>query len=455
VIVHTITADQVRAIANSTATSADLQVLTNVQRSKSAAMLALIPRLAAEARHRETTAAEAGWRLLQRVQRAMPSAAESLLRYPSVTAWAADTLRALDSPEPVCAVPGGLALIAAAAAIRGGVPCTIELPAAACADLTAHLPSLGSVMLPAGFQGKAVILRHYGGLTRLSVGSTTVTLPSRLTGPGPNWRPLAAVTTGPSGQRLHVVVDDADPYRLPGYQKWLCRLTPRDGGTWERRIAGGWEFLLAHAHRSAASDVLAMITAIVPLSGADGSVRSVTSRHVCGSIGMSPREDNMAMALTLAHEVQHAKLSALMDLAPLVAEGESGRYYAPWRPDPRPLASLLHGLYAHLAVARFWLRYRQEAEAPDEVYHAHVEFDRWRKACVEVAAVIDSRAELTTCGRVFIDGVAGVLNGWQLEHVPPQAMARADRLLLEHQNAYWGNDSGGTAADRPHKFWRR
>jgi uncharacterized protein len=443
--VHTITARQVRALANSTATSTDLDVLTASQRSKSAAMLALIPRLASESSHQEAAAAAAGWRLLSRVQRAAPSAADTLLRYPPVTAWAADTLRLLDSQTPDQALPGRLALVAAAAAIRGGVSCSIEIPLVTRASPSVQLPSLGSVLLAHNFRGTPIVLRHHGELTELSAASATLTLPPRLAGPGPTWRPLATVAAGTGRQRLHVVIDDADPYRLPGYQQSFVPLGPQETEAWRLRLAGGWD-LLASMHAQAASDVSTMIASVVPLSQADGAIRSVTSRHVCGSIGMSAREDDLTMALTLAHEVQHAKLSALMDLVPLVAQRASGRYYAPWRPDPRPLASLLQGLYAHLAVARFWRRHRQVAATPAEAQRASVEFARWRKACLHVAAVIDIRPELTTCGQVFVDGMAGVLETWRPEYVPHEAEAMADELLLEHHSAYWGNGDGSTAA---------
>ncbi|MFC6481384.1 HEXXH motif-containing putative peptide modification protein [Streptomyces goshikiensis] len=32
------------------------------------------------------------------------------------------------------------------------------------------------------------------------------------------------------------------------------------------------------------------------------------------------------------------------------------RFWAPWRSDPRPLEGLLHGAYAHLALAGYWQR---------------------------------------------------------------------------------------------------
>jgi uncharacterized protein len=430
--VHTLTARQVRAIADGSGTAADLDILVAGQRSKYLAMLALAVRMATQTRHPDALAAVAGWRLLARVQRLAPQVVEDLLRYPAVGAWATMSVLALKSTSPGDAQPGRLALIAAAAAIRGRVPCTIALPPSVSADATLHLPSLGSVTLPVQLRGEASVLRHHGETTEIAGERTKVVLPRQLEADAPNWRALAAVTVGSGGMTRRLVIDDADPYRLAGYDGQLGRLTAGQRDQWQQRISGGWR-LLAADHQRTAADVLSLIGTVTPLSGAGGTMRSITTRHVFGTVGMSLPEDDVAMALTLSHEIQHAKLAALMDLLPLVAEPAPGLYYAPWRPDPRPLPSLLQGMYAHLGVARFWRRHREVALRPDEVHHAYVEFARWRGACAQVAKVISARPELTMCGWAFAEGMMQVLHGWRHEYVPPEAQAQADHAITEHR----------------------
>jgi len=64
------------------------------------------------------------------------AAADAVIRYPSVGAWALHTARALDSgpvaladdPGRPAAEPGSLSAVAAAAAIRAGLPGEIEVP---------------------------------------------------------------------------------------------------------------------------------------------------------------------------------------------------------------------------------------------------------------------------------------------------------------------------------------
>jgi HEXXH motif-containing protein len=190
--------------------------------------------------------------------------------------------------------------------------------------------------------------------------------------------------------------------------------------------------VLADHHPQAAADVLALMSALTPLSGADGANRSITSRRVFGSIALSLPADDVAMALTLAHEVQHAKLYAVMDLLPLFTDHAQTLYYAPWRPDPRPLANLLQGMYAHLGVAHFWWLHREVPQAAAGVHHAHVEFVRWRNACAQVAQIISARPELTRYGAAFVEGMLRVLHEWRDESVPPAAQAEAARLAGEH-----------------------
>jgi HEXXH motif-containing protein len=434
--VYKITTRQLHAIADGTSTAADLSILVSGQRSKCLAMLALIARMAQEAGHPEAAIAATGWRLLAHVQRKAPGAAEVLLRYPAVSAWATHSVLALNTPSTSGAEPGRLALVAAAAAIRGKVSFTVQLPPIAGADSALHLPSLGSVLLPGRLRGKPVVLRHCASTTVIADEQAKVVLPYRLLGADTShWRGLATVTVGSGDMRLRLVIDDADPYRLTGYGGSLERLTACQRDEWRRRMSGGWD-MLTRDHRRTAADVLSLIGAITPLATTDGAMRSITSRHVFGTIGLSLPDDDLTMALTLAHEVQHAKLSALMDLLPLVDGSSPVGYYAPWRLEPRPLASLLQGMYAHLGVARFWQRHLEVTPEPTEVHHAYVEFARWRSACEQVAKVVSVRPELTRCGSAFVDGMMSVLRGWRHEYVPQEARTQADQAASQHRKQW-------------------
>lgn len=438
---HQISADQVRAIANGTGGGAELAILLRAQRSKTLTMLELVTRQAAAVRHPDAAAAASGRDLLARVQREAPDAADRLLRYPAIGAWAIETLLALGSSAPARARPGRLALIAGTAAIRGGLRARMEIPESECRDPGPHLPSLGSVTLPLGTRGGTAELRCQGGAAELSRGEVSVRIPQNLEA-GSGWRPLTTVTTGPGPGTLRLILDDADPCRLPGYSGSLNPLTAPERAAWRHRIEGGWRLLALH-HQGTAADIRSLIGTISPLGPADGGTRSATSRYAFGTAGLSLPDDDAAMALTLAHEVQHAKLCALMDMVPLVSSPpgpDRALHYAPWRPDPRPMASLLQGLYAYLGVTRFWLRQRDVADRPNEAHRASVEFDRWRRACALVTAAAGASPELTRCGAVFVGGMAGVLRSWRHERVSPEARAEARRAADEHWKR-WGQNT--------------
>lgn len=432
---HSVTSQQVRALAEGTSTRADLALLTAGEVSKCLTMLALIVRDAEASRHPEASAAVAAWRLLIQVQREAPEAVAELLRYPSVGAWAT-RLTIDDGPvRSLDASPGQLALIAAAAAIRSGVSCTVSLPPSALDSETLHLPSLGTAVLPWDPRQPEVTVRHHADGTELSRRQGRLVLPRRLDIDAPGWRALPTVRAEAGGHLMRVVIDDADPHRLPGRVRPADHLSPAIRDEWRRRIAGGWH-VLARYHQRTAAEVSLIIRTVVPLATREGDMRSVTSRRVFGSIGLSLPNDDVLMALTLAHEVQHAKLSALMDLLPLVTGPDTDSYYAPWRPDPRPLASLLQGMYAHLEVGRFWRCRRAVVSGAVETWHADVEFVKWRNACAQVADSLRGHPELTACGSVFVDGMINVLRSWQNDSIPAEAMAQADREMSEHRKKW-------------------
>lgn len=442
---HSVTGRQVRALAENTATAADLAPLLAGQVSKCLSMLALIVRDAEDSRRPGAGAATAAWQLLAEVRRKAPADLAEVLRYPSVGDWA--------SRLAIGGGPGQLALIAATAAIRGNIPFAIPLPASALDRESIYLPSLGTVTLPRevlprdpGPGDDVAVIRHDGGVTAVSGQRGRIVLPNRLEGDGPGWRALAAVpgapptVSGVTGGRL--VIDDAYPYRFPADIRVAGRLSPELRQAWHRRAAAGLRVLSADHGRTAA-EVALIMRAVVPLATREESMRSVTSRYAFGGVAMSLPTDDVTMALTLAHEVQHAKLAALMDLVPLVSQAAAGRYYVPWRPDPRPLAAVLQGLYAHLEVARFWRQRRATGHAAATTWHAAVEFAKWRNSCALVAGTVRGNPELTGCGTTFLEGMIEVLQKWRHDRIPAAAMAEAAREIDENKRKWDNRNRGG------------
>ena len=122
------------------------------------------------------------------------------------------------------------------------------------------------------------------------------------------------------------------------------------------------------------------------------------------------------MAVTLAHELQHAKLNAL------VGGGRAGRPATdaattrPGAPDPRPLFGLLHGAYAHAGLAGFWRRHAEDSALG---LYAQVEFSRWREAAHQVTGTLLDSGGLTEAGTHFVAMLRDTLGRWQAEPVAP------------------------------------
>lgn len=201
---------------------------------------------------------------------------------------------------------------------------------------------------------------------------------------------------------------------------------------WRRNIDRGWRLLVDH-HRGVAEEVAATMSILVPQLRTQDGYSSSTLRHGFGMLMMSTPPDARTAATTLAHEVQHAKLSALMDLLPMVKpDDRADRFYAPWRPDPRPAAALLHGAYAHLGVAGFWLNeLRAEKDRAARV-EAEIEFVRWRSAAAEACRVLLDADILTPTGDTFVVAMSGRLDEWDAESVPAASRAEADRRNAAH-----------------------
>jgi uncharacterized protein len=407
--------------------------LAAAQHSKHLILLQGVLAAARKADHEHYPLARRGWDLLAAVHRHDRAAADAVIRHPAVGAWALRTVRALrGEPAIPGAEPGRLGAVAAAAAIRAKLPSEIELVAT---DETVVLPSLGA----AAVAGPLAVVRTTAHHAEVSSASRRVEIPADPHRDAPGWNALRQVSVGP----LDVLIDDLDPFRMPASDNVAPRLGRLDFRRWQTVLRATWP-MLALQHPDVAVEVAAATATLIPLRGlADGQVSS-SSSETFGAIAMSEPPDPYTCAVTLAHEVQHLKLAALLDIVPLTRPDDGSRYYAPWRDDPRPVSGLLQGAYAYLGVSGFWRRQRQLADGARRL-RADMEFARWRAGAARAVETLRSSGRLEPAGLAFVDGMRNTLAIWQDEPVAPEAQARA-RHEAELHVARWQASYGSLPA---------
>jgi uncharacterized protein len=438
---HSLSAEQFAALARGSGGQDAIGQLVAGQRSKHLILLSKVAELARRGDHPDDALGVAGYQLLAQVQRQDPAAAAEVIGYPSVGAWALHVIRSSAAPAtgtgPAdtasasnAALPGvrpsGLATIAAAAAIRAGLDAEIEVPVLGAGVL---LPSLGTAE---AVGGTAIVAAK-----EAEIRSGNLRVRAR---PGePGWRELRQATVGP----LSVIIDDLDPFRMPTPDGGPTgRLTPSELTELRDMLRAAWPMLPP----ASAAEIAAIVQVIVPFQAPESQHVSTTSPQVFGTVAMSRQPDAYSCAETLVHETQHLKLCALLDLVALVRPDDGQRYYAPWRPDPRPAIGLLQGAYAFFGISGFWREQRQDAPEPGIRQRADAEFARWRDGVAEVTAVLLRSGQLTSSGETFVETMADVLDEWRREPVPADALAAARRKSERHL-AEWQANNGQASTD--------
>jgi HEXXH motif-containing protein len=396
-----------------------IEILKRAQHSKHLLLLLGVVTSAEKSGHEQRALARRGYDLLTSVQRRDPDAVDSVIRHSSTGAWAHRTMIALrGGPDMPGATPGGLAAVAAAAAITAGLPAEIEVPV-----------NHGIVMLPsvgaAGpIEAEIATVRNSDDQIEVAATGQCITISGNRYACARDWYPLRTIAAGP----LELLADDVDPFRMPAAPD----LAPRvELHRWSPAFHGAWALLEQH-HPAIANEVAELIKVIVPMTTPPHGMVSSSSPETFGAIALSEPPDGCTLASTLAHEVQHIKLSALLDLVQLTRPDDGRRFYAPWREDPRPVNGLLQGAYAYLGVSGFWRRQRELDHALD----AHIEFARWREATALVADVLQSSGQLTAVGEAFVRDIAATLDAWQAEHVPRVARRRASEENERHRTRW-------------------
>lgn len=441
---HQLPAEAFAALAAGGGGAGVVRVLADVQYSKHLLLVWGVMDTARASGHAQARAACQGYELLASIQEHAPGAVAAVLRYPSVGAWGECTLRALRGDRvPVAGEPAQLAGLAAAAAIRSGQPCAIDVPAR---DGMIGLPSVGQVRVPPGpAPDAAASVRCTAAGTRVIIGRHTVDIPADTGQDAPAWRGLRPVRAAAGGLAIRLVVDDLDPYRMPSAALG-GRLDGAEVSRWQTVLREAWDLLVSQPGTTA-EEIRAAIRVLTPLSPATHGQHSASSRQVFGCTALSPPSDGPGLAVTLAHEVQHAKLGALLDVVALTVPGHPKRYYAPWRDDPRPVPGLLQGAYAYLGVSRFW-RWQRHQEDGAAAIRAHAEFARWRDAATMVCDVLLASGSLTGAGTAFVSGMRGTLREWAGEQVPAAALRLARRDSERHL-ARWRQRHGEPATPSP------
>lgn len=380
--------------------------------------------------------------LLAQMQGDAGEAVDTVLRYPSVGAWARACLFRLGTEREAEAAPDWFGAVTAAAAIRAGFRCSVRVPVR---NGGVVLPSLGRALLPGG--SSAIVRCDPSGVEIAGTGRT-LRLPRSLHEDAPGWQALPRLDAEYRGMGVHFLLDELDPHCTPGGAGNVTdaaqRLGPAELARWRTIVRRSWR-LLVRRHWTTSEEVAAAITVLVPMPAPPNGHVSATPYHAPGAIGLSAPSDEHWFAVTMAHEIQHTKLAALTDMIELTLPDDGSLYYAPWREEPRPIQGLLHGTYAHLGVAGYWRRQRHLEEG-ETAMRAHREFARWRDASIRSARTLSRSQRLTAAGERFVAEMTRTLVGWRDEPVPAAAMIEAHEAAERH-SACWQRRNGAPPGD--------
>lgn len=429
---HVLPPEVFTALASGDGNPAIVRQLREVQRSKHLMLLGAIAGdvEGTDSCSPEAAAFRAAYRLLAAVQEASPETFAWLLELPHIGGWGHDCLaRKARGLRPDL---GYLAAAVAAAAVRAGVRFELEVPIT---EGRVLLPGLG--YFHGAGQDPWVLLRSDG--ERLIVGALTAVPCAALVtddgsgegDPVPHWHGTYAMHAAAEGCMWQTLLETADQtldrFMLP----MSTTLTPAEVADWRRCLQSAWQLLASH-HEWAAGQVAAGVSAVIPLlPRSDTEMVSATATAAFGAIATSWPPDPVSMAETLIHESEHLKLCGLLDMVSLV-EPSNDRVYAPWRPDPRPVAGLLQGIYAHLGVARFWNAQRHVEVEPDSILRAQVVFERWRCMIGPATTTLLRSGCLTLEGREFVTILREQGLRLESEAVPADARAIAADVALDH-----------------------
>ncbi|MFD7706180.1 FxsB family cyclophane-forming radical SAM/SPASM peptide maturase [Streptomyces sp. NPDC059786] len=411
-----LTDDQLGEIASGTGSATTVELLARHQLAVNRELLAAVWRDTPR-----TAPGEAAWQTLTTLDTGAQESVDAVLAHPYVRPWALRSLQG-DEDAPATAVRG-LAEMAAAAAVRAGHAGTVTVPVH---DGLLRLPTLGA-------------LTARGGTAEVQVSGDGFTVAE--TGGRP--RPVAAKNSDDAAWRGRwafefdgwaVALEDTDPWRDCHDHPVHRRLGEDEAEIWRADLAAAWRWIRRElpAYAPGIASGLRVVTPLLPVEGSDVSS---AARDAFGAVAIARPAAPELLALLLVHEFQHVKLGAVLDLVDLYDPTCDELFYAPWRPDPRPLEGLLQGTYAHLAVIEFW-RARWRSTTGDQARKAAEQFSRWREETAEAVGTLASCGALTPLGERFVEGMHATVRRLLADDVDAEIEQAARRAAQEHRAAW-------------------
>jgi len=370
--------------------------------------------------------------VLDRARQASPERFADVLGAPLVGSWTGIVTRALGREVADPSDFGQLAGIAVVAAAAAGVPADLAVPVR---DGVVSIPGVGAMRVG---NGPARLIAD-GGRLFVDAGGLRIALPAADSGFLPVWRL--------SAPGVEIGLDDVDPYRHGHHAPPANRLDDAEIEQWRKLFAEAWS-LLARRAPGRTAELAAGLRTLVPLAQTDSrSARSATIRYAFGVFGLTLPPSAAEFAVTMVHEFQHSKLSAMLDITPMTEPGDQSLHFAPWRVDPRPLAGLLQGVYAFAGVADTWRALRDEPEIAGE---ATTKFAEARLNVDEGLRSVEASGKLTSDGSRLVRGLRERTD--ELLAVPlPEDVVRAAEQALSDTHERWRDRNRAATTASPQR----
>ncbi|MET9910449.1 FxsB family cyclophane-forming radical SAM/SPASM peptide maturase [Streptomyces sp. NPDC006476] len=362
----------------------------------------------------------AAWETLTVLDAEAPGSVDAVLAHPYLRPWALRSLGGDEEAGPIAM--RGVAELAAAALVRAGRPGTVTVPAH---SGVLRLPTLGALRVGDAAEGQVTGNVDDGFAVRVGRLEHRI---GHKQGTDPSWldRHLFELPD------WTIALEDTDPWRdVHGYAV-QPRLSDAAAEKWRGRLTAAWEWIRRELP-AYAPGLAAGLSVVTPLrAGVSGADISSAARDAFGAVAVARPDAPETLACLLVHEFQHVKLGALLDLTDLYDPTCEQLFYAPWRPDPRPLEGLLQGTYAHIAVVDFWhARHRTTDGA--EARAAEAQFARWREQTAEAVDTLAASGALTEEGERFVTAMGETLASRLTAPLSPDALTEARRAATDHK----------------------